>query len=93
MVSAECAGAMARGARTLLDASYGVATTGVAGPASQEDHPPGTVFVAVSGASGTSVSALELPGDREAVLEATCRAALSALSDMIGADPEQPGVV
>ncbi len=49
VVSAECAGAMARGAATLLQATWAVSTTGVAGPDRQEDKPVGTVHVAVAG--------------------------------------------
>ena len=49
VVSAECARAMARGVRRRLDATWGVATTGVAGPDSQEGQPVGTVWVAVAG--------------------------------------------
>lgn len=49
VVSAPCALAMADGARDRLGADWAVATTGVAGPASSEGKPPGTVFVAWSG--------------------------------------------
>ena len=50
VVSAECARAMAEGVRALLRTTYGVSTTGVAGPDTQEGKPVGTVFVAVAGA-------------------------------------------
>ena len=49
MVSAECARAMATGVRALTGATYGVSTTGVAGPDRQEGKPPGTVFVGIAG--------------------------------------------
>ena len=65
VVSSECATAMARGVRLLTGATYGVATTGVAGPTEQEGKPPGTVFVAVDGPDGGPTLALELPGGRE----------------------------
>ena len=74
---------MAEGARDLLGATYAVSTTGVAGPDDQEGKPPGTVFVAVAGPGGTKVEELALDGDREEIQEATCRAALSALGDML----------
>ena len=45
-VQAEVALAMARGAATNLDADFGLAVTGVAGPSSQDGKKPGTVFVA-----------------------------------------------
>jgi PncC family amidohydrolase len=43
VVSAECARAMAQGVRRLTGATYGVSTTGVAGPDLQEGKPVGTV--------------------------------------------------
>ncbi len=83
VVSAPCAAAMARGVRALTGSDYGVATTGVAGPDRQEGHPAGTVFVAVAGPESTTTAALELTGDRLAIVERTCTEALSALADMV----------
>lgn len=45
-VQAEVALQMARGAATRLDADFGLAVTGVAGPAAQDGVSAGTVFVA-----------------------------------------------
>jgi nicotinamide-nucleotide amidase len=71
---------MAVGVRRLLDASYGVATTGVAGPGPADGKPQGTVFVAVAGLSGTSCDGFGgVAGDRQQVRDATVRSALSAL--------------
>ncbi len=53
VVSAECAVAMARGVRLLTGATYGVSTTGVAGPDQQEGKPVGTVFIGLAGPDGT----------------------------------------
>lgn len=91
VVSAPCAAAMAEGVRGLTGSTYGLATTGVAGPDLQEGHPAGTVFVGVSGPAGTITVALELVGDRSAIIERTCREALTALSDMIRtrSEPEE----
>lgn len=50
-VDPEVARQMAGGARRLLRADWGIATTGVAGPAPQDGAPVGTVFVAVAGPS------------------------------------------
>jgi nicotinamide-nucleotide amidase len=79
VVSAACARAMAEGARRLVGATYAVSTTGVAGPDSQEDRPPGVVFVAVSGPGGVNVVSLELSGDRGTVQRQTCQEALRTL--------------
>lgn len=79
-VDPDVAKAMAEGARRLLGASYGLATTGVAGPGPADGKPQGTVFVAVAALSGTSCDGLEgMAGDRQQVREATVSWALSAL--------------
>src|SRR3954471_16795761 len=49
VISSECALAMARGAVGVTGATWGIATTGVAGPDEQEGHPPGTVHVGLVG--------------------------------------------
>jgi PncC family amidohydrolase len=84
VISPACALAMARGAARLTGAAWALATTGVAGPDRQEDHPAGTVHVAVLGPDGHELLALHLDGDRSAVQAATVRAALSALGGMLG---------
>lgn len=88
VVSAECAQAMAEGARRVLGASHALATTGVAGPDRQEDRPVGTVFVAVAGPAGTAVVSLELGGTRASIQERTCEEALAALGGIL--DGEEP---
>lgn len=53
-VSREVAVQMAEGVRRLFGATYGVATTGIAGPTGGSDEKPvGTVWMAVSGPRGT----------------------------------------
>lgn len=53
-VSREVAVQMAEGVRRLCGTTYGVATTGIAGPTGGSDEKPvGTVWVAVSGPRGT----------------------------------------
>lgn len=84
VVSAECAKAMASGVKAITGASYGIATTGVAGPTEQEGKPPGTVFVGIAGAGLLEVVALELSGDRDQITTQTCDEALSALAAILG---------
>lgn len=67
VVSAGAAAAMAEGAARVLGAGVGLGVTGVAGPDSQEGVAVGTVFCAVHLDGDTSVSRLNLPGDRQAV--------------------------
>lgn len=79
VVSAECARAMASGARAATGATYGLSTTGVAGPAPQEDKPAGTVFVGVAGPGLVDAVQLALDGDRVTIQEDTCTEAVRAL--------------
>jgi PncC family amidohydrolase len=67
MVSEACAVEMARGVRAAFGADVGVATTGVAGPEPLEGHPPGEVWVAVSGSGREEARRFVAPGDREQV--------------------------
>jgi PncC family amidohydrolase len=85
VVSEQCAVAMARGVRLRLDATWGMATTGVAGPDSQEGRPVGTVWVAVAGADVVEARLLDLAGDRLAIRHAACEAVLSVLDGILEA--------
>ena len=83
--------AMAQGVRTALEstgeATYGVATTGVAGPDPdpQTGQPPGLVFIAVAGPKGQVWSErLGLVGDRSQIREATVALAVGLLEDALG---------
>jgi nicotinamide-nucleotide amidase len=83
-VDADVARQMAEGARTRLGATWGVATTGVAGPEPQDGQAPGTVFVAVAGPPGIRVEELLLPGGRAEVRAATVRRVLLLLAVQLG---------
>ena len=80
VVSEVAAMAMAEGARAQLDCDVALGVTGVAGPASQDDQPPGTVFVgiAIDGRPTTAVG-LRLPGDRPRVRQYSAISALDSL--------------
>ncbi len=78
-VHPEVAAAMARGVRQRLGASFGLATTGVAGPGPADGKPAGTVFIAVDGPCGGTTAGLRLTGDRAKVRDATVRAVLDLL--------------
>jgi nicotinamide-nucleotide amidase len=79
-VHPEVARQMADGVRRALGTTWGVATTGVAGPHPQDGRPPGRVFVAVTGPSTSLVEPLQLDGDRAAVRAATVGVALDLLA-------------
>ncbi|WP_395691281.1 CinA family protein [Nocardioides sp.] len=83
VVSPECAKAMASGVRALTGATYGLATTGVAGPTEQEGKPPGTVFVGIAGPGLVEAVALELSGKRAQIQERTVREALTAFEAVL----------
>jgi nicotinamide-nucleotide amidase len=90
-VAATTAGAMAAGVRRRCAATYGVATTGVAGPDAQDGHPPGTLHVAVAGPNGVRVESVTgLPGDRAAIREAAVQHALDLLAQAITETRESP---
>jgi nicotinamide-nucleotide amidase len=63
-VSAATAAALAAGVRDLFGATYGLATTGVAGPDEQEGKPVGTLHIGLAGPDGSTTRSLRLPGDR-----------------------------
>lgn len=84
VVSAECARAMAAGARERTGADWALATTGVAGPDRQEGHPAGTVHLGLAGPDSALVSRrLDLPGDRATVRRATVHEALALLREVL----------
>ncbi len=83
-VHPDVAAAMAEGAARVLGATWGVATTGVAGPEPSEGKAVGTVHVAVAGPAGVETRNLSLNGDRSMVREQTVDAALSLLVGRLG---------
>jgi nicotinamide-nucleotide amidase len=85
-VSEAVAAQLAVGAAEVCGASWGIGVTGVAGPASQEGHPPGTVFVGISGqvdGGHPAVRKLLLTGDRWAVRSNTVATAIGMLQDLL----------
>lgn len=80
-VSAETAKIMAENVRRITGSSWGLATTGYAGPGGgTEENPVGTVFLAVtSPSSGTEVRRLSLLGDRQRVRQLSTQYGLDLL--------------
>ncbi|MGZ4600224.1 MAG: CinA family protein [Oryzihumus sp.] len=79
-VDAGVAEQMACAARERLGATYGLATTGVAGPEPSEGKAVGTVFVAVAGPRTTRVQALSLTGSRAEIRRRSVAAVLDLLA-------------
>lgn len=90
-VSKAVAREMAQGVRDVAGTTWGVSTTGIAGPAGGTDEKPvGLVYVGVayagpwgSDASFTLVNRYDFDGDRRDVKEASARQALSDLLDAL----------
>lgn len=86
-VSEPVAREMARGARDVADVTWGVSTTGIAGPSGgTDDKPVGTVFIGIayaasweSGDSYVTVSRHEFNGTRKEIKEKIARQTLSGL--------------
>lgn len=95
-VSAAVAEQMAEAVRDRMTATYGVATTGEAGPDSASGRPVGTMFVAVAAPGGTSSHRLQASGTRDQVQRAAVVGALALLAEVRaaghGAGDAQTGV-
>ncbi|KAH8903453.1 putative competence/damage-inducible protein CinA [Coniochaeta sp. PMI_546] len=91
VIHADVARQMAEGAReaTTFDGiptTWGIGTTGVAGPDPQDGKPVGTVFIGIASREGSQAwGPFCFPGPRERVREATVLEALSRLRDALAA--------
>ncbi len=79
-VSAEVVEAMAKSARELLNADYGIGVSGIAGPGGgTEDKPVGTVWLGFSAKDRLSSKVIRLPLDRVKNIQMTSNYALHLL--------------
>jgi nicotinamide-nucleotide amidase len=81
-VHPEVALQMAAGARERCGATWGLSTTGVAGPGPQDGVPEGLVFVAVDGPK-RKVEQLNLSGNRQFVRQTSVDVVLKLLADQL----------
>lgn len=81
-VDPDVAEQMADGVREATRSTWGMATTGVAGPSEQDGHPPGEVYVAVTGPR-KAVRRLTLDGERAEIRSATVAEALRLLLELL----------
>ncbi|MBQ0150793.1 MAG: CinA family nicotinamide mononucleotide deamidase-related protein [Bacteroidales bacterium] len=86
IVSSQVAAAMAEGVRAALGSTYSVATTGWADSYGDEREPAGTVWVAVSGPSGTLTSRFNYKNSRKLNISRFAASALNELRKYIVAD-------
>ena len=91
-VAERTAAEMAAGIAARCAATWGLSTTGVAGPDQQDGHPVGQVFVAVHGPGGRSVvRELRLAGDRSQIRRSSAAYALALLAEQLGEEPSGGG--
>ena len=86
VVSQDVVESMATGVRSLMDADYGVATTGIAGPSGGTDeNPVGTVWIGVASALGVVSKCFNFGKDRENIINRATIAAYEMLrQELIG---------
>jgi nicotinamide-nucleotide amidase len=82
VVSEEVAISMATGIRDLMNSTWAISTTGVAGPGPADGVPAGTVWVAIEGPISQTLQ-LELSGTREIVRNATIAGAIAAFARIL----------
>jgi len=86
-VSERTAIALAAGVREATGADWALATTGVAGPAPQDGHDPGEVWVGLASPSAPAIAVRhDFTGDRDAVRHATVHAALALLAQALSSE-------
>jgi len=90
-VHPDTAAALAAGVRERLEATYGLATTGVAGPDPQAGIEAGTVYVAAAGPGSVQVRKLQLTGDRAAVRRASVLAVLELGATLVAEELDGSG--
>ena len=83
VVSTAVASAMADGVRRRSSSSYGISTTGIAGPSGGGALPVGTVCIAVSSENGTVSGMYHFDGDREKVRDSASEKAMELLINYI----------
>ena len=76
VVSEQIAAQMATGVARAMNATYGLSTTGEAGPDPATDNPVGTVYIGLAHPKGVEVVKKQFHGDREAIRK---RASLMAI--------------
>jgi nicotinamide-nucleotide amidase len=86
-VSEEVCTEMAHGIRRRAKATYGLATTGIAGPTGATPHKPiGLTFIAVAWEGGVQVKRLIYTGDRHTIRERAAHGVIWLLHDRMTRD-------
>jgi len=87
-VSDEMCTEMAHGIRRRAKATYGLATTGIAGPSGATPHKPvGLTFIGVAWEGGVQVKRLIYTGDRHTIRERAAHGVIWLLHDLLSRRP------
>ena len=78
-VSSETALEMAKNVREIFSSTFGLSTTGVAGPSTSENKSVGTVFIAIAGENFCEVKEFHFKGSRSEIKFQTADAAFEIL--------------
>ena len=82
VVSEEVANAMADAVREKFGSTWGIATTGIAGPGDYQGIPEGTVWVAIRGPINQSIQ-LQLDGGREGIRTGAISSAIGTFARIL----------
>jgi len=82
VVSEEVANAMADAAKEKFGTTWGIATTGIAGPGDYQGIPEGTVWVAIRGPINQTIQ-LQLEGGREAIRTGAISSAIGTFARIL----------
>jgi nicotinamide-nucleotide amidase len=82
VVSEEVANAMADAAREKFGTTWGIATTGIAGPGDHQGIPEGTVWVAIRGPINQTIQ-LQLDSGREAIRTGAISSAIGTFARIL----------
>lgn len=82
VVSEEVANAMADAVREKFGSTWGIATTGIAGPGDYQGIPEGTVWVAIRGPINQSIQ-LQLDSGREAIRTGAISSAIGTFARIL----------
>jgi len=78
-ISSQTALEMAKNVREIFNSTFGLSTTGVAGPSTSENKPVGTVFIAIVGENISEVKEFHFKGTRSEIKFQTADVALEIL--------------
>ena len=78
-ISSQTALEMAKNIREIFNTTFGLSTTGVAGPSMSENKPVGTVFIAISGENLSEVREFHFKGTRSEIKFQTADEAFNLL--------------